>query len=110
MTCGPILVHNWEPGFDLVFGQAPPLRFFRKTEDACFTARQLLNVAEADIHRERARARELALSRFTLTHVQDYMVTVLRELWQSRLAGIAPHPIPNPWLACDQAKNGPFTW
>ena len=98
MICGSIQVHNWEPGFNLVFGQSPGLRFFDSAENAWLAARQLIETDEADIQQERSSAREMALAKFTLTHVQDYMVAVLRELRQSRLAAAAPRSIPNPWL------------
>jgi hypothetical protein len=108
MTCGSLQVHNWEHGFDSVLGESPPLRFFRDTEDAWLAARRLLETSDADIQQEGSYAREIALGRFTLTHVQRYMIDVLSELWQSRLVGTVPQSVANPWLGHTSLRNGSY--
>jgi hypothetical protein len=102
LSCGAVTLHNWEAGLDQVLGHDAPIRFFRSTGEAWEAVRRVLEADDADLQKERLRARELALARFTFTHVQDYMVAVLRDLWQARQAGAAPRAILNPWLGREQ--------
>ena len=98
MSCGALIAHNWEVGFDEVFGKSPPLRFFTSTEEAWAALRALLDTDEADLWPERERAREFALSRFTMFHLQEYMTSVLDALRAAR-AGAGVPAVANPWLA-----------
>jgi len=102
MSCGAVTLHSWEAGLDEVFGQDAPIRFFRSTHEAWDAVSRLLETDDADLNKERMRARDLALEQFTYAHVLDYMVSVLRVLWQSRQAETAPRVIPNPWLGREQ--------
>jgi len=102
MSCGAVTLHSWEPGFDQVFGHDAPLRFFCSTEGAWEAVRRVLETDDADLEKERLRARDLALARFTISHVQDYIVEVMRELWQARRTGVSPRVVLNPWLHREQ--------
>jgi hypothetical protein len=105
MTCGAILVHGREAGFDAVFGRNPPLRFFRDAEDAWSVVRRLLEVSGADLQDQRTRAREFALSRLSMVHVQRYMVAVLSGMWQSHRGHGESDPVPNPWIGGIQLRD-----
>lgn len=103
MSSGCIVVHNWEPGFETVFGEQAPLRLFRTPQSAWQTARRLLNCDEAELEEQRLAAHDLALRRFTMYHVQDYMLRVLSGIRQARDGGDAA-PVPNPWLGRERLR------
>lgn len=104
MSSGCVMVHNWEPGLDTVFGDQPPFHLFHTPQQAWQAASRLLHSDDAKLDEQRNTAHDLALRRFTMFHVQEYMVRVLRSIRQARDGGDNAVPVRNPWLGGERLR------
>ena len=103
MSCGAVMLHNFEPGMGEVLGAGSPVRLFRTTTEAWRIVAELLTADDADFQPEREAAREIAFARLTVTRAQAYMLDVLDSVRQSR-AGCRPSAVLNPWLGGEQLE------
>jgi len=92
------MVHNREFGFERVFGPGTPLNLYRNL------ARRLLEHDESELRELQEAARSVALERFTMFHVQRYIVRVLSALWRARSGAAALVPVENPWLTRERLR------
>ena len=101
MSCGAVMLHNFEPGMSEVLGAGSPVRLFRTTSEAWRIAEALLKADDADYQQEREAAREIAFARLTMTRAQAYMLDVLGSLRASRAGCLGPSTVLNPWPAAN---------
>ena len=101
MSCGAVMLHNFEPGLSDVLGAGNPVRLFRTTAEACRLVETLLT-DDVDYSNEREAAREIALTRLTMTCAQGYMLDVLGSVRRSLVGSPDSREVPNPWLGRGQ--------
>lgn len=97
MSSGVPVVHSALRGSELLFGERPPLRFFRDEDHALATAKELLSLSQRELDAIGEIARGLALSRFSMRFALRYMVQAL----ESVRSGVVNAPR-NPWLPFEQ--------
>ena len=102
MSCGAVMLHNFEPGLSEALGAGNPVRLFRTTAEAWRIVEALLQADDAVYQGERQAAREIALARLTMTHAQGYMLDVLGSVRQSRAGSPEAAIVVNPWLGGEQ--------
>jgi hypothetical protein len=102
MSCGSIVVHCHEAGFDDVFGHDHPLWLYHDAHQAWLAARRLLETPDADLQASRLRGRDLALGRFTMLHVLDYIVAVMAEVSRRNGQRSGVSVTTNPWISGDE--------
>ena len=86
MSCGAVMLHNFEPGLREVLGAGSPV----------------LTADDVDYQDERQAAREVASARLTMTHAQSYMLDVLGSVRRWRAGSPAAATVVNPWLGGEQ--------
>lgn len=109
LSCGSIIVHNYEKGYEEIFPKSGYNYFYKSVEEAWDISERILKKPQAEIDEEALTFRNYALQEFSMYKKLTYILEVLGDYKKARDTNEKPVLRSNPWISSSRLTNKPLS-